>query len=160
MENMSNQIEEKNTLGEVWQWFFADYLPRWTAAGERGEDSSFITEYWGAPLWVSIDDKPVVLAETEVEVAGILAPIHARLKVAGYSHTAVPDRQITVFNKNSAQIRVIWSRRQADESEIERCVVNFSLMRREDGWRILHIQQKNTDAAALSEVWSVHSVLS
>lgn len=157
---MATRLEEKHTLEEVWNWFFEDYLPRWTAAGEQGEDSSFITDYWGAPLWVSIDDSPVVLAATEAQVPGILSPIHVRLKAAGYNHTSVIDRQVTIFNKNSAQVRAIWSRRRADGSEIERCAVSFNLMRREDGWRILHIQQKATDASKLTEVWSVHSTLS
>ncbi|WP_175831307.1 hypothetical protein [Burkholderia cepacia] len=153
------QFDEQGVLAEVWHWFFDDYLPRWVVAGERGEDSSFVTEYWGAPLWVSIDDMPVILGATEAEVAEILRPIHGRLKAAGYSHTFVQDRRLTVFNSNSAQISVIWSRRRADESEIERCATNFSLMRRKDGWRVLHIQQKATDASNLADVWAAHKTL-
>lgn len=146
-------LSRQETLAEVQKWFFDDYIPRWVKAGERGEDSSFITEYWGAPLWVSIDDIPPVLAKTEAEVTNILRPIHARLKVAGYHHTAVPDRKITVFNSNSAEIKVIWSRRRADDSEIERHVVNFLMMRRDDGWRILSIQQKATTSPTVDAVW-------
>ncbi|MDN7638795.1 DUF6841 family protein [Burkholderia cepacia] len=159
MVQTAGQFDEQRVLAEVWHWFFDDYLPRWAAAGERGEDSSFVTEYWGAPLWVSIDDTPVILAATEAEVAEILRPIHGRLKAAGYSHTSVPDRRVTVFNSNSAQISAIWSRRRPDESEIERCAVNFSLMRRKDGWRVLHIQQKTTDASDLADVWTAHKTL-
>ncbi|MEX3968355.1 hypothetical protein AB4Y42_40360 [Paraburkholderia sp. EG286B] len=159
MSHESNQLEENQVLAEVWRWFFDSYLPRWVTAGERGEDASFITDYWGAPLWVSIDDIPPVIATTKAEVVEILRPIHTRLRSAGYSHTAVPDRRAIAFNSNSAQISVIWSRRRSDESEIERCAVNFNLMRLEEGWRIVHIQQKTTTAPDLTAMWLTHQKL-
>jgi hypothetical protein len=44
------RLDEQSTLTELWHWFFDDYVPRVVAAWERGEHSSFITGYWGAPL--------------------------------------------------------------------------------------------------------------
>jgi hypothetical protein len=70
---------------------------------------------------------PATLAATEVDVTEFLRPIQNRLKAAGYSHTAVPDLEITVFNSNCAQIRVILSRRRADGSEIERFFVTHQV---------------------------------
>jgi flavin reductase (DIM6/NTAB) family NADH-FMN oxidoreductase RutF len=40
----------------------------------------------------------------------------------------VPDRKVTVYNINGAAIDVIWSRRRADETEIERVVIYFELI--------------------------------
>jgi hypothetical protein len=147
--------ESEKVLAEVKRWFFANYLQGFIEVVERGGDASFITDYWGAPLWVSIDDNPVVLARTAEEVVAVISPIHARLKAAGYGTTAVPDWQITPVNARSAAIRVIWSRCRRDHSEIERCAVNFTVMKRDDGWRVLAIQQiSDVTADTLDAIWS------
>ncbi|MEV7605775.1 alpha/beta hydrolase [Paenarthrobacter sp. NPDC089322] len=141
---------------DVTSWFFEDYLSRWVTAGAEGLPPEFITGYWAAPLWVNSAEVGSVLLPTAEAVVEMLSGMQSRLRADGYSHTVVPDRRITVFHDRGATIEVIWSRRRADESEIERLAVSFDVIKREDGWRAVTIQSKNTDANRLDDVWPVH----
>lgn len=150
--------QHERVLAEVKRWFFGEYLQRFITVVEQGGDASFITDYWGAPLWVSIDDNPVVLARTAEEISAVIGPIHDRMHAAGYGTTLVPDWQITPLNARSATVRVIWSRRRRDLSEIERCAVTFTVMKRDDGWRSIAIQQtSDVIADTLDAIWSTES---
>lgn len=158
MSSAFSKSEHERVLAEVKRWFFGDYLQRFIAVVEQGADASFITDYWGAPLWVSIDDNPVVLARTADEVTDVMEPIHARLRTAGYGTTVVPDWQVTPLNARSATIRVIWSRCRKDLSEIERCAVTFTVMKRDDGWRTFAIQQtSDVTADTLDAIWPIET---
>ena len=71
----------------------------------------------------------------------------------GYAYTAVPDRKVTVYHDNGAAIEVIWSRRRADGTEIERMAAHFEVARGSAGWRIIGIQanhQRLTESYGLS----------
>lgn len=151
-----SKSEHERVLAEVKNWFFGDYLRRFiTVVGESSSEGSFITDYWGAPLWVSIDDNPIVLARDAEEIAKVIGPIHDRMHAEGYGTTLVPDWEITPLNARSATVRVIWSRRRKDLSEIERCAVTFTVMKRADGWRSIAIQQTSeVTADTLDEIWS------
>jgi hypothetical protein len=149
------QLELNDTYTEITDWFFEYYLPRWIAAVETTSDASFITDYWAAPLWIGDDSGPVTLASTAEDVTAWFKTTFDRLKAAGYTHTAVSDRRVVVFNKNSAGIDVIWSRRRADESEIERLAVHFVVARRSDGLRIVTIETTSTDSDTLDKIWPI-----
>ncbi|MEV7661940.1 hypothetical protein [Paenarthrobacter sp. NPDC089316] len=153
----SQKQQLDDTYTEITQWFFEDYLPRWVTVAEVRDDPSFILDYWGAPLWVGTEAGPVELAATGEEVIEWLKVTFARLQAAGYTHTAVPDRRVVVFNPHSAAVDVIWSRRRADESEIERLAVHFVIARRDDGLRVVSIEATNTDATTLDKVWPIRS---
>jgi len=60
---------------------------------------------------------------------------------------------VRVYHRNGAAIEVIWSRRRADGTEIERLAVHFEVIRTSDGWRIAGIQRRPTHADALSDAW-------
>jgi hypothetical protein len=151
----STRLELDDTYTEISNWFFEYYLPRWVAAMETSTDASFVTDYWAAPLWVGDDSGPVTLATTAEDVTAWFKATFDRLKAAGYTHTAVPDSRVTVFNKHAGAIDVIWSRRRADESEIERLAVHFVIARRSDGLRIVTIETTSTDSDTLDEVWPI-----
>lgn len=148
------------TRAEVTEWFFQDYLQRWVAvaAGTSGEGPEFILDYWDTPLHVTALGQSFWCLDD----AGVLAFLEmnqAPLREAGYSHTAVPDRRVFVYNAVGAAIEVIWSRRRADESEIERWAVQFSVAKSEKGWRVVGIHSAATDKDRLADIWPVEAVV-
>jgi hypothetical protein len=65
----------------------------------------------------------------------------------------VPDHKVSVYHDNGAAMEVIWSRRRADGTEIERLAAHFELGRTQAGWRIVGIQTLSTTADTLSAAW-------
>src|SRR5882757_4843036 len=143
-----------DTVSEVTAWFFDDYLPTWVAVGngtiDRGPD--FILDYWGSPLYYCHPDGVEWVPNGEAVIA-LLASLHVRLRANGYTHTEVPDRSVRAYHRNGAAIEVIWSRRRADGSEVERLAVHFEVIRTDKGWRVAGIQHQLTDAGTLAEAW-------
>jgi hypothetical protein len=152
-ETREQQIER--TRAEVTAWFFEDYLPRWVAAanGTSGEGPEFIHGYWGTPMHVTALDQAFWCLDEEA-VLNFLELNQASLRDTGYDHTVVPDRRVIVYNPVGAAIEVIWSRRRADESEVQRWASHFELGKSEDGWRVIGVQSSATDKATLAEAWS------
>ncbi|MER5666828.1 DUF6841 family protein [Streptomyces mirabilis] len=148
------------TRAEVTEWFFEDYLPRWVAvaAGTSGEGPEFIHDYWGTPLHVTGLEQSFWCLDDE-SVRGFLDLNYAPLRESGYSHTVVPDRRVLVYNSVGAAIEVIWSRRRADETEIQRWAVQFSVAKSDRGWRVVGIHSAATDKDRLAEVWPAESAL-
>lgn len=155
MAQPSTRLELDETYAEITNWFFDNYLPRWITALETANDASFITGYWAAPLWVGDESGPVTLASSADDVTTWFKATFDRLKAAGYTHTEVVDRRVSVFNKHGGAIDVIWSRCRADESEIERLAVHFVIARRSEGLRIVAIEATFTDSDALDDVWPI-----
>jgi hypothetical protein len=58
-------------------------------------------------------------------VLAFLEANQAPLRSAGYDHTVLPDSQINVYNSVGAAVEVIWSRRRADDTEIQRGATHF-----------------------------------
>ena len=158
MDTSMNDSSLINTLAatrdEVIAWFFEDYLKRWVAVGSgtSGEGPEFILDYWGVPMSVTAVGEAFWLLDDEA-VIGFLARNQEPLKAEGYTHTVVPDRRIMVYNKDGAAIEVIWSRRRADESEIERWAVHFEIVRGLKGWRVVAVQSVAIESDKLSDVW-------
>ncbi|WP_405512513.1 hypothetical protein [Streptomyces canus] len=148
------------TRAEVTEWFFEDYLPRWVAvaAGTSDEGPEFIHDYWGTPLHVTGLEQSFWCLD-DASVRGFLDLNYAPLRESGYSHTVVPDRRVLVYNSVGAAIEVIWSRRRADESEIQRWAVQFSVAKSDRGWRVVGIHSAATDKDRLAEVWPAESTL-
>ncbi|MHA5053916.1 DUF6841 family protein [Streptomyces sp. SD15] len=148
------------TRAEVTEWFFEDYLPRWVAvaAGTSDEGPEFIHDYWGTPLHVTGLEQSFWCLDDE-SVRGFLDLNYAPLRESGYSHTVVPDRRVLVYNSVGAAIEVIWSRRRADETEIQRWAVQFSVAKSDRGWRVVGIHSAATDKDRLAEVWPAESTL-
>ena len=153
---MSNSELQTSTqvYEEVMRWFFDDYLATWVGvgAGAIGRGPEFILDYWGVPLHYSNDHESTWFLDSS-SVVGLLEQTHARLRAQRYTHTAVPDRRVSVYNSAGAAIDVIWSRRRADDSEIERLAVHFELGRAPAGWRVVGIQTMLTAAASLDAAW-------
>jgi len=76
------------------------------------------------------------------------------LRTNGYAYTDVVDRAVRAYHRNGAAIEVIWSRRRADDTEIERLAVHFEVIRTESGWRVAGIQLQPTRADVLSQAWT------
>lgn len=148
------------TRAEVTEWFFEDYLPRWVAvaAGTSDEGPEFIHDYWGTPLHVTGLEQSFWCLD-DASVRGFLDLNYAPLRESGYSHTVVPDRRVLVYNSVGAAIEVIWSRRRADETEIQRWAVQFSVAKSDRGWRVVGIHSAATDKNRLAEVWPAESTL-
>ncbi|MFD3455119.1 hypothetical protein ACFWVC_23440 [Streptomyces sp. NPDC058691] len=155
MTQASDRAALDATYAEITGWFFENYLPRWVTAVETSNDASFISDYWAAPLWVGDESGPVSLALTAEDVTAWFQATFDRLQAADYTHTAVLDHRVTVFNQYGGAIDVIWSRCRADDSEIERLAVHFVIARRSDGLRIVAIETAFTDSDTLDQVWPI-----
>jgi hypothetical protein len=140
---------------EVKHWFFEDYLPTWVGvgAGTIARGPEFILDYWGAPLHWGADPASQWLLDGPA-VVRFLQQLQARLQKQGYAYTAVPDQRVNVYHRDGAAVEVIWSRRRADDSEIERLAVHFELGRGPAGWRIVGIQAVPTTSETLNQAWN------
>jgi hypothetical protein len=151
---MSNS-ETETVTAEVTRWFFDDYLPIWVGVGngaiDRGPD--FILGYWGVPLFYFGPDGGQWALDGE-GVSALLDTTHTRLKANSYAYTEVVDRAVRAYHRNGAAIEVIWSRRRADDTEIERVAVHFELIRTKSGWRMAGIQRRFTHAERLADAWA------
>jgi hypothetical protein len=152
---LSESTSGSSVHDAVTRWFFDDYLVTWVGVGSgtiaRGPE--FILDYWGVPLHYCTPDGGKWLLDAAA-VVGLLDSNHRRLRTQGYSYTAVPDRNVTVYHDAGAAIEVIWSRCRADDSEIERLAVHFEVARRSAGWRVVGIQTAPTTANSLNAAWS------
>jgi hypothetical protein len=139
---------------DVMHWFFDDYLPTWVGvgAGTIARGPEFILDYWGVPLHYGSEQGGEWLLDAGAVVA-FLQQMQTRLRGEGYAHTAVPHRRVTVYHRDGAAIEVIWSRRRADDTEIERVAAHFEVARGPAGWRIVGVQAAPTAAASLNTVW-------
>jgi hypothetical protein len=147
-------VRHDTVRDEVTHWFFDDYLPTWVGVGSgaisRGQE--FILDYWGVPLHVSTPTSREWFLDKDA-VSGRHERTHSRLRAQGYADTAVLDRKITIYYDAGAAIEVIWSRRRADHSEIERLAVHFEIARESAGWRVVGIQSVPTTADSLAAAW-------
>jgi glyoxylase-like metal-dependent hydrolase (beta-lactamase superfamily II) len=151
---LSSDSGTPSVRDEVAKWFFDDYLPTWigVGAGTIARDSDFILDYWSAPLhWSDNHGSRWILDPPDV--AEVLRQLHTRLRDQGYADTAVPDRRVWAYHDNGAAIEVIWSRRRADGTEIERVAAHFEVIRGPQGWRIISIQAVSTASDSLNTVW-------
>jgi hypothetical protein len=151
---VSDSKSRSSVRDEVTRWFFDDYLPLLVGVGSgtiaRGPE--FILDYWGVPLHYCTPDGGKWLLDA-AGVVGLLEHSYSRLRAQGYSYTAVPDRNVTVYHDAGAAIEVIWSRCRADDSEIERVAVHFEVARGPAGWRAVGIQTAPTSANSLNAAW-------
>jgi hypothetical protein len=147
--------EIETVTAEVAKWFFDDYLPTWVGVGNRSIDKGpeFILNYWGVPLYKYHPDGGQWALDAD-SVTGLLNTTHTRLRASGYAYTDVVDRAVRAYHRNGAAIEVIWSRRRADNTEIERLAVHFEVIRTESGWRVAGIQHRPTRADLLSRAWA------
>ena len=150
--------ETESVAAEVTKWFFVDYLPTWVGVGNRASDKGpdFILDYWGVPLYYYNSDGGQWALDSD-GVTALLEMTHTRLQANGYAYTDVPDRAVRVYHRNGAAIEVIWSRRRADGTEIERLAVHFELIRTKKGWRVAGIQHRFTHADTLADAWGDES---
>ena len=151
---MSNN-ETETAAAEVTEWFFEDFVP--TSVGvfngtiDKGPD--FILNYWGVPLYDYQPDGGSWMLDGD-GVTGLLDTMQSALKANGFTHTEVIDRAVRAYHRNGAAIEVIWSRRRADDTEIERWAMHFEVIRTPNGWRVAGIQHRFTHADTLSDAWA------
>ena len=149
----------QNAAQELESWFFETYIPHWVAVGSgQSEDGpEFILDYWGTPMFVCAPPSLRAWLTTDEQVIEFLKYNHLPLQQEGYSHTVIPDRSVTMYSEFGGAIEVIWSRRRADESEIERIAVHWEIGRLGDDqdakWKVLGIQAKFTTKDTLAEAW-------
>lgn len=143
-----------DTRAEVTAWFFEDYLPRWVAVGSgtSSEGPEFIHQYWDTPMHVTGLEQSFWCRD-DASVRAFLDFNYAPLRESGYSHTVVPDRRLFVYSVVGAAIEVIWSRRRADEREIQRWATHFEVAKSEQGWRVVGVQATATTEDSLDAVW-------
>ncbi len=143
-------FNRKEVEAEINHWFFDVYLRHWVAVGkgERDEGPEFILQYWGTPMYAT-NDKPefALWLNTDEQVVKFLTMQHQLLQEAGYSHTEVPDKSVRAYNSSGGAIEVIWSRRSSDNTEIQRFVVHFEVVKFGDTWKVVGVQSRGSDAS-------------
>lgn len=158
---MTTTIDRAAVEEEVRHWFFDVYFNHWVdvGAGRRDEGHEFILQYWGTPMFATVDTPEIATWMLEGEqIVGFLAMQHEMLKAGGYDHTEVPDQRIFVYNKNGAAIEVIWSRQAKDDTELQRFVVHFECVRFDNAtWKVcgMHVRQseKDKDQGSIDKAW-------
>ena len=138
---------------DIQNWFFDKYLATWVTTGaESDADPRKILDYWGVPMHVATPNLKRWLS-TEEQVLGLLSAIQTPLKEQHYSHSKALDRRMTIYNDAAASIDVIWSRRNADEVEIERIAAHFEIRSVARHWRIISVVSIPTDKERLTDVF-------
>tara|TARA_Y100000780_G_scaffold173356_1_gene158473 strand:+ start:79 stop:609 length:531 start_codon:yes stop_codon:yes gene_type:complete len=147
---------------EIRHWFFGVYFNHWVEVGngERDEGPEFVLQYWGTPMYVTGDDPELALwLKTDEEVVKFLSIQHQVLQESGYSHTHVPDQKVRAYNNLGGAIEVIWSRRGADETEIQRYVVHFEVAKLSGTWKVTGAHTRSTniekDGGTIDGAWSL-----
>jgi hypothetical protein len=64
------------------------------------------------------------------------------------------DYRITAINKSAGVIDAIWSRRQKDETELQRVASHFEIHMTDQGWRVVAMANRMTRQTALDNVWT------
>lgn len=139
---------------EVASWFFEDYLPRWVAgaAGTSPDGLEFILGYWDTPLHLTGQGQSFWCLD-DASVVGFLDLSQAPLRESGYRHTAVLDNRVFAYHSVGGAIEVIFSRRRADDTEIQRQAVHFEVAKSTQGWRVVGIQSAATTVDTLDDIW-------
>lgn len=156
------EFDKAAVTAELEHWFFEDYFNRWVdvAAGRRDEGPEFVLNYWGTPMFVTNDQPAMSLwLPTGEDILKFLGIQHQVLMAAGYTHTHVPDRKVRAYNPLGGAIEVIWSRRAADETEIQRFVVHFECAKMDGVWKVVGIHNRTTDASkdrdSIDQAWAL-----
>lgn len=146
-------VPSRTAVQEMNSWFFDTYLPTWVQMGaDASSNQDGILQFWGAPLHAASVNMTKCLMTAD-EVIALLRANQDPLQAENYTHTVVLDRCVTGYNQNAGSIDVIWSRRRADETEIERRAVHFEIHRTAQGWRVVAIASLLSDRASLDEIW-------
>lgn len=143
------EFDRETTEAEISSWFFDVYIPTWVAVGngELDRGPEFVLDFWSTPMFVTGDEPYMALWLTEdSHVVEFLAMQHRFLKAKGFTHTHVPDSKVRAYNGLGGAVEVIWSRRAADNSEIQRYVVHFEVAKMNGTWKIIGGHTRTTDA--------------
>jgi len=145
---------------EIRHWFFDVYFNHWVdvGAGRSDEGPEFILKYWGTPMYANVDEPEITTWMLEgKQIVEFLAMQHELLKAGGYDHTEVPDQSVFVYNKNGGAIEVIWSRQAADNTELQRFVVHFEVVKMDGVWKVVGMQVRQTkpekDQGSIAKAW-------
>jgi len=143
---------DDDVKSELMTWFFHDYFWKWVEIGNGSAPLSDMLNFWGSPLHAAAMVQTNWLM-TPDDVLKQIERTQEPLKGRQYSHTVVLDHRITVFNSSAAAIDGIWSRRQKDETEIQRVASHFEIHMTDKGWRVVAMANRLTAEASLNAVW-------
>ncbi len=137
---------------EIGHWFFSQYFVDFIAIGAGKIDLDRILTYWGAPIHMSGPTYAKWITSPE-DVVRFLKDMQGVLKQAGYSHTEVVDKKITIYSENASRIETIMSRCRADGTEMDRAAIAFEVRRTGAGWIIISTAARPTGLSKLHDVW-------
>jgi hypothetical protein len=138
--------------GEIDHWFFSKYVNDFIAIGAGKTEPDKILAYWGVPLHMSGPAYARWITSSE-EVVRFLNEMQGVLKQAGYMHTKVVDKKITIYNEHASRIESIMSRCRDDGSEMDRAAISFEIRRTEESWVIISATARPTEFSKLHDVW-------
>ncbi|MEU1807294.1 hypothetical protein [Streptomyces sp. NPDC019937] len=109
-------------------------------------------DYWGVPMHRSYGGSNEWPLQSG-GVVGIVVSMHGPLRGSGYDRTSIIDPAVNVYSEDAAGVDVIWSRRGADETEIERIAAHFEVRLEDKGWRVISATGTPTTADTIGGSW-------
>jgi pimeloyl-ACP methyl ester carboxylesterase len=140
------------TAEEFEEWFFTHYVETWIAVCSGSAEPENMLQYWGAPLHAAAMVRTQWLM-SESDVLAQIRATQAPLKASGYRTTKILDRRVTIYNQSAACVDALWSRKGAEDQELQRVATHFEVHRTENGWRVVAMANTLTDAGQLTQVW-------
>lgn len=137
---------------EVDLWFFEQYFDDFIAIGAGRAPPDKILAYWGVPLHMSGPAHARWISSSE-DVVRALKEMQGVLKRAGYTHTEVVDKKVTIYSENAARVETIMSRCRGDGAEIDRAAISFEIRRTEGTWLIISTTARPTEKSELHDIW-------
>ncbi|CAG2155147.1 2-succinyl-6-hydroxy-2, 4-cyclohexadiene-1-carboxylate synthase [Cupriavidus yeoncheonensis] len=140
------------TAEEFEEWFFESYVDTWIAVCSGAAEPESMLQYWGAPLHAAAMVRTQWLM-SESDVLAQIRATQAPLKASGYRTTKILDRRVTIYNQSAACVDALWSRKGAQDQELQRVATHFEVHRTDNGWRVVAMANTLTDAEQLAQVW-------
>ena len=145
---MSAEVDQ--VRAEIKNWFFNVYWPAGTSVmnGDHPDGVRSLLKFWGRPLLLN-SEQPNFSGwlMTDEQVSGVIKTMTDKLVASGYRRTVVPDSRVFVYNRTGGAIDVIWSRRDGDDKELQRIVLQFNVAKLDNEWRFVAVHSRVTDPA-------------
>ena len=109
----------------------------------RGVESAFSDA--DLERWLSFFHSPylimapegVIAPRSENEALAILRPQMEKLRSRGYARSELRKASVKVLSTSTALAAVEWTRRKANEEELERVGATYAFYKGEKGWKIV-----------------------
>jgi NTF2-like protein (DUF6841) len=115
--------------------WFRHYLEVFESVGRGQQEPGALLDHYGVPLLITVGATLLIQTSAD-EVVGVMRRQVEEMRSAGYHSTTLLDEEVTVLNAASALYRGTFSRRRADDSEVNAITVTYFVTDSAAGRRI------------------------